>query len=158
MTTQNPSGTPQLNPVQPDEGWTYCDVRPESAPDLRPNLNPQRASLIIRTRSKWMNGTVLKYYLFGDGSDSRLAGAAAQLDAVREAFDRWKSVGIGLEFRVVSDSREAEVPISFDQSDGSWSYVGRDLLGISAGQPTMTFGWDLTTDWGRVTALHEIGH
>lgn len=153
-----PSTEPEM-PQMPDGGWTYCDVRAESEPNLRPDLNPMRASLIVRTRSKWMNGTVLKYYLYGsDGSTSRLAGPPPQLDAVREAFDQWKALGIGLEFREVSEIAEAEIRVSFDQSDGSWSYVGRDLLGISADQPTMNFGWDLTTGWGRVTALHEIGH
>jgi hypothetical protein len=154
-------------PVAPAAGWTYCDVKPQSVPDLRPDLNPRRASLIAIGRSKWVNGTVLKYYLYGAGTAARgrsrrstrgLEGPAAQLQAVRDAFAQWKGLGIGLEFREVDRTSEAEVRIGFDQNDGSWSYVGRDLLGIPQDEPTMNFGWDLTTDWGRVTALHEIGH
>lgn len=157
--TPDPSSTPRLDPLRPETGWTYCDARPQSRPDLPSDLNPRRLSLIVRTRSKWMNGTVLKYFLFGaDGDSSGLAGPGPQLDAVREAFEHWKSLGIGLEFREVAAMAEAEVRVSFDQSDGSWSYVGTDLLGIAADEATMNFGWDLTTDWGRVTALHEIGH
>ena len=148
----------RLDPVKPGVGWSYCDVRPQSVPALRPDLNPRRSSLIVRTRSKWVNATVLKYYLFGAEGHPALGGPSQQLDAVREAFEHWRSLGIGLQFREVTDIREAEIRISFDQSDGSWSYVGRDVLGIAADQPTMNFGWDLTTDWGRVTALHEIGH
>jgi hypothetical protein len=154
-------------PLKPRSGWTYCDVRPQSVPQIRPDLNPRRASLIRVTRSKWVNGTVLKYYLYGSDGAGRsrgrsrtlgFAGAPEQLQAVREAFAEWKNLGIGLEFREVTDISEAEVRIAFLQGDGSWSYVGRDLLGIPQDEPTMNFGWDLTTDWGRVTALHELGH
>ena len=70
----------------------------------------------------------------------------------------WKGLPIGLEFVEVSDRSEAEVRIGFDQADGSWSYVGRDILGIGASESTMDFGWDLTDDYGHTTALHEIGH
>lgn len=153
------SSSEKHSPTKPPTGWMYCDAKPESVPALRPDLNPMRASLIARVRTKWVNGTVLKYYLYGaDGESSRLAGPPAQLDAVRSAFDRWREIGIGLVFREVHDRAEAEIRVGFDQSDGSWSYVGRDLLQISSSEPTMNFGWDLTSGWGRVTALHEIGH
>ena len=36
--------------------------------------------------------------------------------------------------------------------------MGKDVLGIPANEATMNFGWDLTTEHGRDTALHEIGH
>lgn len=72
---------------------------------------------------------------------------------MRKAFREWKDLGLGLEFTEVSDRSEPEVRIAFDQSDGSWSYVGRDVLGISASEPTMNFGWDLTDDYGHTTAL-----
>jgi hypothetical protein len=154
-------------PVMPKDGWTYCDAKPQSRPDLPADINPRRASLIVVGRSKWVNGTVLKYFLYRAGKAGASErhgrvraweGAPAQLQAVRDAFAAWKDLGIGLEFREVADASEAEVRVSFDQSDGSWSYVGRDILGIPQDEPTMNFGWDLTTAWGRVTALHEIGH
>ncbi|WP_402461900.1 M12 family metallopeptidase [Isoptericola aurantiacus] len=141
---------------RPAEGWTYCDVRPRSAPDLAPDLNPRRASLIRVVRAKWVNGTVLHYRL--TPADEQAGGPPPQLDAVRDAFAAWKALGIGLDFVEVADPAAAEVRVTFDQSDGSWSYVGRDVLGIAHDEPTMNFGWDLTTPWGRVTALHEIGH
>ena len=48
--------------------------------------------------------------------------------------------------------------VSFE-SGGLWSYVGRDALGqTDPSKRTMNFGWDLTTPYGRDTALHEIGH
>jgi Astacin (Peptidase family M12A) len=127
----------------------HCDVKPRTMPVIRPDLEPGRASAIRLIRSKWVNGTVLHYHF--------LEGPKAQRDAVRNAFAEWKGLGIGLEFVEVDDKREAEIRIAF-ANDGSWSYVGRDVLGINVNEPTMNFGWDLTDDYGRSTALHEIGH
>src|SRR5262249_13757272 len=42
--------------------------------------------------------------------------------------------------------------------DGSWSYIGTDILKYQDLGRTMNYGWDLTTIWGHATALHEIGH
>jgi hypothetical protein len=129
---------------------SYCDVKPQAAPVLDPGLAPERAGAILLTRSKWVNGTVLHYHF--------VDGPAAQQEAVRKAFNEWKALGLGLDFDEVTDPTEAEIRIAFDQADGSWSYVGKDILGIPADQHTMNFGWDLTTDYGHTTALHEIGH
>ncbi len=127
----------------------HCVLKPQSVPDLPPDLEPGRASAIRLIRTKWVNGTVLHYHF--------LEGPKAQKQAVRDAFATWKGLPIGLEFTEVDDPGEAEVRVSF-ANDGSWSYVGKDVLGIPEDQATMNFGWDLTTDYGRDTALHEIGH
>ncbi|MCZ2404608.1 hypothetical protein IV498_15830 [Paenarthrobacter sp. Z7-10] len=128
----------------------HCDLKPRSVPMLRPDLAPNRARLIRLLASKWVNGTLLHYWF--------LDGPEPQRQAVRNAFKEWKDLPIGLEFTEVTDRSEAEVRIGFDQADGSWSYVGRDVLGIAATELTMNFGWDLTDDYGHTTALHEIGH
>jgi hypothetical protein len=68
-------------------------------------------------------------------------------------------VGIGLEFREVNDLAEAEVRIGYSEADGeSASSVGRDVLNVPLTEPTTVYGWDLTTKYGRGTALHELGH
>ncbi|WP_283134250.1 matrixin family metalloprotease [Rhizohabitans arisaemae] len=118
-----------------------------------------------------MNGTALHYYFFDrkeDGSQVRFTngtsrfvtwvGAEAQRQVVRDAFQVWKDLGIGLEFREVSDRNQAEIRIGFMDFDGSWSYLGRGILQAGVNERTMNFGWDLTTPYGRTTALHEIGH
>jgi hypothetical protein len=133
-----------------DASRQFCDVRPQTVPVLSPELTAGRVRAIRLIRSKWVNGTVLHYHFLG--------GPEAQRQAVRDAFQEWKDLGLGLEFTEVDDRSESEVRVAFDQSDGSWSYVGRDVLGISTEEPTMNFGWDLTDDYGRTTALHEIGH
>ena len=87
-------------------------------------------------------------------------GAENQNQAVRDAFKHWKNLGIGLEFEEVQDAEEAEIRIGFQHGAGSWSYVGRDAVDYVSdpSRRTMNFGWDLTTSYGRDTALHEIGH
>lgn len=127
----------------------HCTLRAQTVPVLSPDLAPGRARAIRLIRAKWVNGTVLHYHF--------LEGPSAQQQAVRDAFAEWKRLGIGLDFVEVSDPSEAEVRVAF-ADDGSWSYVGRDVLGINSTQPTMNFGWDLTDDYGHTTALHEIGH
>ena len=132
------------------ESRPHCNVKPRTVRALPPGLPANRLQLIRMLASKWVNGTVLHYFFVG--------GPEPQRQAVRDAFAEWKGLPIGLEFVEVSDRSEAEVRIGFDQADGSWSYVGRDILGIGASESTMNFGWDLTDDYGHTTALHEIGH
>lgn len=136
-------------------------------------VSPVRARLIRRVSKKWVNGTVLRYYFFdrdGDGEEVRLSdgrtewcsyvGDEDQREVVRQAFQAWKEVGIGLDFREVEAREDAEVRIGFMPGDGAWSYVGRDILdqAPSADERTMNFGWDLTARGEFDTALHEIGH
>jgi len=126
-------------------------------------VNPFRARLIRQNDKKWVNGTVLHFYFFDssdDGPGGRWRGAPDQQDVVRQAFEEWKDLGIGLELEEVTSREEAEIRIGFDHRDGSWSYVGRDVIdhGADPDKRTMNFGWDLTTPYGWDTALHEIGH
>lgn len=119
--------------------------------------NPRRAAAILSTLSKWMNGTVLHYCFFGGGS--HFSVPKVQADAIRDAFAKWKAIGIGLEFQEVNQLSEAEVRIGYSTSDGSSaSAVGREVLQVPLNEPTTVYGWDLTTPYGRGTALHELGH
>ncbi len=117
----------------------------------------RRSRAILETRAKWVNGTVLHYCFFGTGS--RYSVPKAQADAIRDAFAKWKAVGIGLEFKEVNQLSEAEVRIGYSTADGkSESAVGREVLDIPLNEPTTQYGWNLTTAYGRGTALHELGH
>jgi len=111
-------------------------------------LNPNRASLMLVLKSKWVDGTVLHYCF--EGSDE------IQRNIVRDAWKQWKDLGIGLSFVEVQDRSQAEIRIHFMVGQGSWSYVGRDCFTIPKSEPTMNFGWDLRLQ--PDTALHEIGH
>jgi hypothetical protein len=156
MSPSRRSEAPQKKSVQPSK--PFCRMLPRTLPQLRPAVmaDPHRAAAIISTNSKWVNGTVLHYCFFTKG---HFAVPAKQADAVRAAFKKWKAVGIGLEFKEVSQLSEAEVRIGYSLADGSSaSSVGRDVLKDSVTEPTTVYGWDLTTPYGRGTALHELGH
>jgi Astacin (Peptidase family M12A) len=128
----------------------YCLMRKRPPLKLPKGITPDRARLIAETDAKWMNGSTLTYSFFN--------GPSLQKDAVREAFKEWKALGIGLSFVEVNSTSNAQIRISFDQTDGSWSYIGTDCLTIAKSEATMNLGWDLTTPYGHSTALHEIGH
>jgi len=132
----------------------YCEQIPPRVRELPADLTPGRARAILSVGSKWINGTVLRYAFFGRGL---LAVPEEQRAVVRQAFADWKALGIGLDFKELDDLAESEIRIGFSD-DGSWSYVGRDVLTIPSNEPTMNFGWDLTRGDGPATARHEIGH
>jgi hypothetical protein len=118
--------------------------------------DPRRAAAIILGRAKWANGTALHYCFFDAG---HFAVPKKQADAVRDAFAKWKAVGIGLTFQEVNQLSEAEVRIGYSTADGSSaSAVGREILQVPLNEPTTVYGWDITTPYGRGTALHELGH
>ena len=135
--------------------FAACRTPRPMPPALPPGLATQRLQAIRPLLSKWVNGTVLHYhFLAGDSWQ----WPDAQKDVVRRAFQAWKNIDIGLDFIETDEAGEAEVKIGFDQGDGSWSYIGTDVLHNSDRGRTTNYGWDLTDDWGWATALHEIGH
>ena len=136
----------------------FCRNLPRVVRPLPPAVmaDPLRARAILSTQSKWANGTVLHYCFFAGG---HFSVPKVQADAIRGAFAKWKAVGIGLVFQEVTQLSEAEVRIGYSTSDGeSASSVGRDVLRVPLNQPTTVYGWDLTTQYGSGTALHELGH
>lgn len=137
----------------------YCSTPPRPERVLPPEVAADlgRSAAILRGAAKWVNRTVIHYAFFT--GDSPWAVPDDQAAVVRAAFDQWQDLGIGLEFDEVTDLDEAEVRIGYLEDDGSWSYVGTDVLTVAVDERTMNFGWDLTeNDYGLTTALHEIGH
>lgn len=60
-----------------------------------------------------------------------------------------------------SADEDAEVRISFDQTQGSWAYEGTTNLKISTRERTMNLGWlhaDSPIDEIESVVLHEFGH
>jgi hypothetical protein len=148
----------------------FCELPLRPAPVLPSGLTQDRMDAIVQLRTKWVNGTVLHYYFFDRDTDGTVVnkngtltfvswvGGKEQQDVVRECFQEWQGLGIGLRLTEVADRSEAEIRIGFMPGDGSWSYVGRDVLDQGVDRRTMNFGWDLTAPGQRRTALHEIGH
>lgn len=163
---EGPGGAGSTAPARSEgvANRAFCEMVDVPERTVDPDVSPQRLELIRRTSKKWVNGTTLHYYFFekataGSWLPTSWVGAEDQKQAVRDAFQEWKDLGIGLTFEEVQSPADAEIKIRF-QPGGSASYVGRDAIdyGSGASDWTMTFGWDLTTPYGRDTALHEIGH
>jgi len=152
----------------------FCAMPTVTERTFSPDVNPDRLELLLVQIKKWVNGTVLRYYFFDQSTDGRnvllpngttewrpWATSEAEKAVVREAFQLWKDVGIGISFKEVDTRDEAEIRIGFEREDGAWSYIGRDIIDIvpSRDARTMNFGWDLTRSAREMdTAVHEIGH
>ncbi|MBS1695559.1 MAG: hypothetical protein JST91_25430 [Actinobacteria bacterium] len=136
----------------------YCSAPPAPEVALPPGVavNSDRERAIIATKRKWVNRTILHYAFFATGP---WAVPQEQAAVIRKAFQVWQEVPIGVQFAEVTDTREAEIRIGYLLGDGSWSYLGRDILDRPLNERTMSFGWRLDRDaYGLTTAVHEIGH
>jgi Astacin (Peptidase family M12A)/Bacterial pre-peptidase C-terminal domain len=91
----------------------------------------------------WINGSKL-HVRFMEGTP------AQQAIAIEQA--KWWTQHANLTFEF-DNAPNADIRITFDRSDGAWSYVGTDAKGIPANQATMNLGF---LDGG--TAAHEFGH
>ncbi len=120
-------------------------------------VSEHRAGLIRYLDRKWVNGTKLRYAFFKTGPWS---GPESEKELVRQGFDVWTNVGIGISFEEVDAISEAEVRIGFLQSGRTWSYVGRDVIDIPGqNERTMNYGWSIAGDpRGVDVPVHEIGH
>lgn len=139
----------------------YCGM-PDEPVRRFDNVHPGRAAAILDNDRKWVSGTNLRYYLFGENEfpwdRSRFAwgGDDAQRAAVRAGFAVWNDLNLGLTFEEVASPTEAEIRIGFVHGDGSWSWLGRRILDEPTNARTMNFGWDISNDID--TVVHEIGH
>lgn len=101
-------------------------------------------SLYLRDRL-WESGKVLGIAF--------LDGTVEQHALVQCVAKKWLKY-CNLQFAWNVSAPEAEIRISFDSENGSWSYVGTDALHVKdKTKATMNFGW---LDKG--TVLHEFGH
>jgi len=137
------------------QGSRYC-IRPPSPKARRfDTLGPNRTKAIARASTKWMNGKALRYCF---RIDSRWEWTEQKKEVVREAFDTWQSIGMGLAFVEVPSNSDVEVKIGCKEDDDSWAYVGTEVLDASRNGCTMNLACDLSTPTGRGVTLHEIGH
>jgi hypothetical protein len=139
------------------EAKNYCTMPKVPPRMIAAGVSADRARLIRLMGKKWVNGTKLRYY-FLEGAP--YATGDDQKEIVRQGFEIWKDIGIGIKFEEVHSIGEAEIRIGFLQGDGSWSYLGRDVIDVPRqGERTMNFGWDLRADpRGVDVPVHEIGH
>ncbi|MBK9169561.1 MAG: pre-peptidase C-terminal domain-containing protein [Bryobacterales bacterium] len=127
--------------------------RPARLPALGLGVSPLQLALLAGKR--WRNGRTLRIRFM----DEVTPAAAIVKDRVKQYALEWTEHA-NLRFEFVSTG-DAEIRIAFDQTDGSWSYLGTDALSIPANRATMNFGWlhagTSLAEYSRVV-LHEFGH
>jgi hypothetical protein len=102
-----------------------------------------RTRAISPINKAWINGSTLKVRFLG--------GTTAEHGLVREQAGWWTRHA-NLKF-TFGEAPDAHIRITFDTSDGAWSYIGTDCQHIPANEATMNLGF---LDGG--TAAHEFGH
>lgn len=102
-----------------------------------------RLQAIINFKKLWINGSTLTVCFLG--------GTAEQQALATEHANLWTlHANLNFEF---TDAADADIRVSFDPTDGAWSYVGTDAKQIPLNQATMNLGF-----MDRGTAIHEFGH
>ena len=94
-------------------------------------------------RKMWVTGSTLHVRFIG--------GTQQEHNVVKEQAGWWTQHA-NLNF-VFDNAPDAEIRITFDSSDGAWSYIGTDCASIPQSQATMNLGF---LDGG--TPAHEFGH
>jgi astacin (peptidase family M12A)/pre-peptidase len=80
-----------------------------------------------------------------------MEGTASQKALVKQYAPEWTQYA-NLKFQF-SDDADSEIRITFDPSDGAWSYIGTDCKGIPHNEATMNLGWQ-----DAQVIRHEFGH
>jgi hypothetical protein len=112
------------------------------------------ARMALINRTKWDGGYNLRCrFLDGSRTQRRKVEAKAHL------WEEYANIKIAF-----GDDPDAEVRISFQADDGSWSGVGKECLNTSyfpKYQPTMNYGWlkdDTDAKEYERVVVHEFGH
>lgn len=111
----------------------------------------------IETRSANVKRAVGSFGKYWPGKQPVVTVRFLQKNATREAHFRqaaqdWQNES-GIQFKYLNTGK-ADIRVTFNSGDGSWSYVGTDAKGITGTNTgTLNIGWD-----GYDVAAHEIGH
>jgi hypothetical protein len=134
-----------------------CNLPRVSERVLPKDIDHKREHLLRVLATKWVNGTLLRYCFLDQPAE--YAGSDEQKKVVRDGFNVWMKLGIGIKFEEVSNPGDAQVRIGFLQDGQTWSAVGREILQVGPNERTMNFGWSLLEDpRGVDVPTHEIGH
>ncbi|KAF8153384.1 hypothetical protein B0H34DRAFT_103561 [Crassisporium funariophilum] len=132
-------------------GCASFDKRTGGAQKSR--LGALRAILTNADRM-WDNGKTITYCFV------KPLGTRIQQQKVKDIVQEWQTY-VNIKFKFVS-GRNATIRIAFDEDEGSWSYIAKDIETIPPRQPTMNYGWvssdPAVSDEDRGVILHEFGH
>ncbi len=138
-----------MEAVPPHHGSLCSAYQPIGREIKEGGKGRDRAGLIQKLSTKWVNGSLITYSFMGDWREDWKTRVYA-------GFAEWAKI-CGLRFQHVDSG--GMLRIGNVLGDGSWSYIGRDSLHVPGpGERTMNLGWDIMDDYGWTTVLHEIGH
>ncbi|MGM5631092.1 M12 family metallopeptidase [Apibacter raozihei] len=119
--------------------------------DLLENPKLTTHGALLKSK-KWENGQTITIKF--------LNGNAFLQNKVKQFANQWMQYA-NLKFVYVNANQSADIRINFDNSGGSWSYLGTDSKRIDQSKPSMNFGWfnnsTPDTEFSR-TVIHEFGH
>jgi serralysin len=107
-----------------------------------------------RTESMWSPGEEITVGFYTAETTPQV------IERIKSFAGQW-SLYANVKFSFIDDVSQAKIKIGFDRNDGSWSWMGRDVLSNPFGAKTMNFGWldNNTSDAVfRRVVLHEFGH
>lgn len=114
----------------------------------KPNHSIQRA--IGETNHFWETGETITYYFVGGTLDQR--------NFVRSRIINMMKF-VNLKFVQTTTPATSDLRISFQEGQGSWSYIGKVSRLISKNNATMNFGWLKTINPDNTGLVdHELGH
>jgi hypothetical protein len=129
-----------------DKRWCYAWFQGKPA-----GAGTTKAAL--QRDAKWVSGDPITV-AFMSGDDTLK-------ERVRDVARRWIAPGLANLRLVFNDDPDANVRISFQAGNGSWSTVGTTCKQVPQGRATMNFGWIDPTSSDqdlRSVVLHEFGH
>jgi hypothetical protein len=112
---------------------------------------PISAKMAVLSKRLWKPGKTLKVRLLQKVS-------AHIADRVEHYAKEWSKYA-DLKFAMATTG--GDIRVSFDKTDGSWSYLGTEAKLIGANKATMNYGWledDTAEDEFSRVILHEFGH
>lgn len=134
-----------------------CEINPQnsvmvasaSAHALASILPPEQIAVL--TGKRWAAGTILTVgFLESISADLR--------NRIIDTANDWNRRGVNIKFAYTTTDPTIRVTL---RGQGYWSYLGTDILGVPAPQPTMSLqGFSMTTpqsEYNRVVK-HEFGH
>ena len=136
--------TPKTRGILEDYAHKNIVKKPEDVVHL--------SRMAVERKKEWERGRVLTVSFIG--------GNKTVKERLKRHAQRWSDYA-NIFFEFNHRQKVADVRISFNTKDGSWSEVGTDLLSADKADATMNFGWLtplLNDEEFRQVVLHEFGH
>jgi len=113
---------------------------------------PEKKRIALFTGKMWQTGRTIKCAYIGGDSKVKTR--------IRDFANEWSKYA-NIRFAWMTKPVLADIRIAFNEEDGSWSFVGTDILTLDKSEPTMNLGWavpGIEDEDLRSVVQHEFGH